>query len=134
MPSEFKFQIIDEIDLDLAVDQINAKSSSGYDGISSQTLKKVYPSIKSPLLALINDSLSHGIFPDELKLAKITPIYKNKGSKDEMKNYRPISLLPSISKIFEKVVYKQIYNHFQKFDLFLIPNKVTLASSRLLSS
>ena len=59
----------------------------------------------------------YGIFPEELKLAKIVPIYKNKGDKNEMRNYRPISLLSPFSKVFEKVVYKQIYQYFDQFEL-----------------
>jgi hypothetical protein len=72
----------------------------------------------SPVLCLIvNQSLSTGIFPDKLKIAKVIPLYK----KDDpccMNNYRPISLLPCLSKIFEKVVFKQLYNYFQLNNLF----------------
>ena len=106
MTSIFRFETIDEIDLDIVINEINPKSSCGYDDISSKMLKKIYPSIKVPLLQLINQSLQCGIFPEELKLAKIVPIYKNKEDKNKMCNYRPISLLSSFSKVFEKVVYR----------------------------
>ncbi len=60
-----------------------------------------------PITLIINQMLNTGIFPDKLKIVKIIPILK----KDEtlFTNYRPISLLPAISKIFEKVIFKQLY-------------------------
>ena len=54
-------------------------------------------------------SVSTGIYPDNLKLAKINPIFKNKGSTLECNNYRPISLLSNINKIFEKLMYSRLY-------------------------
>jgi hypothetical protein len=64
----------------------------------------------SPLTHIINRSLVTGIFPDRLKFAEIKPIYK-KGDKNIISNYRPISLLTSLSKIFE-VIYSRLYKHF----------------------
>ena len=64
----------------------------------------------------MNQSLNTGIFPDSLKIAKITPIFK-KENPHITDNYRPISLLPSISKVFEKVVYTQIYDYFTENNL-----------------
>ena len=90
--SRFKFQQIDVDDLQLTGDELKTKHSSGDDGISAFVLKKIFPNIKKPLLKLINLSLETGIFPKKLKIAKIIPIYKNKGNIDEMCNYRPISL------------------------------------------
>jgi len=54
--------------------------------------------------------LATGTFPDILKYSEIKPIYKN-GDKTQIVNYRPISLLPVFSKIFEKVLYKRLYEH-----------------------
>ena len=65
---------------------------------------------------MINSSLQTGVFPSNLKIGKITPIHK----KDEyniFENYRPISILPTLSKIFEKIVHTQIYDYFQSNDL-----------------
>ena len=56
--------------------------------------------------------LTTGIFPDKLKIAKVIPLFK-KGDKSIFSNYRPISLLPSISKLFEKVIYQQLYKYFE---------------------
>ena len=68
-----------------------------------------------PLTLLINQSLQSGIFSDKLKIAKVVPIFK--AGKDNIDsyvhNYRPISLLSCFSKIFERIVYNQLYNHLQ---------------------
>ena len=69
------------------------------------------------LTRLINKSFCSGVFPDCLKKATIIPLYK-KGDKFKMENYRPISLLPYLSKIFEKCLYARIYNFFTTYDLF----------------
>ncbi len=61
--------------------------------------------------------INTGIFPDMLKIAKIIPIYK-KDDETQLTNYRPISLLPTISKIFEKVIFKQLYKFFKNNNLF----------------
>ena len=54
--------------------------------------------------------MKEGIFPDILKIGRITPIYKNKGSKQNFNNYRPISILAIFGKIFEKIIYKNLYS------------------------
>ena len=87
---------------------LHPKKSSGVDGINNDLLKKLSPVIKIPLSIAINKSLETGIVPDSLKIAKIVPIFKAK-DKQLLTNYRPISLLPNISKILEKVVHKRIY-------------------------
>ena len=71
---------------------------------------KHYKSVLSPILAKIfNNCISNGIFPDPLKVGKITPVYK-KGANDDIGNYRPVSVLPIFGKIFEKIFYSRIYS------------------------
>ena len=66
-----------------------------------------------PSLACIFKScINTEIFPNERKIAKVTPLFK-KGSKRELGNYRPISVLPLVSKIFEKIIYRQLYDYLQ---------------------
>ena len=61
-------------------------------------------------------SLNTGIFPEQLKIAKITPIFK-KGEKYILGNYRPISILPVISKVLERIMYNRIYKHVTENNL-----------------
>ena len=75
------------------------------------TAVKQCTSILSPVLTLyFNHFMREGIFPDILKIGRITPIYKNKGSKLNFNNWRPISILPIFGKIFEKIIYKRLYS------------------------
>ena len=98
-----------------------SKASSGHDGVSSKLVKDLRYALSFPLsIIIINNSLAMGLVPDMAKLAKIIPIYKAKDKKD-ISNYRPISLLPIISKILEKVVHKNLYTFLEK-------NKVVYAS------
>ena len=96
---------------------LNNNTSCGLDDISQKLLKTTIWSILTPLTHIINSSLSSGIFPDKLKIAKVIPIYKN-GDKENVNNYRPISLLSSLSKIFEKIIYKRTYNYLTKTSFF----------------
>ena len=98
------------------ISKLKAKNSSGHDQINSKLLKHIQHEIKDPLSIMINKSISSGIFPDILKLAEVIPIHKSK-DKQDIQNYRPISLLPTISKILEKVVHKRIYNFINKHNL-----------------
>ena len=84
------------------------KTSSGHDSISNELLKKLSPSIIDPLVIIFNKSLESGIFPEEMKKADVVPLYKSK-AEYECTNYRPISLLLTISKLLEKLMYKRTY-------------------------
>ena len=86
------------------------KGSCGTDNINNILLKKLKEQIADPLTTIINSSIEQGTFPDLMKCALVVPLYKSK-AKDEVTNYRPISLLMTLSKIIEKVVYKRIYNY-----------------------
>ena len=90
---------------------LNINKSSGSDGIPNKILKMIAIFVKEPLTKLFNKSLNNGKYPSVWKHAKITPIFKNKGTPSDIKSYRPISLLPSMSKIFEKIIFNRIYEH-----------------------
>ena len=114
--SSFNFDIVDSNHVDKIIRKLKPKSSYGHDEMSSIMLKFIAPEIIQVLTLIINQSLCTGIFPDELKIAKINPIYK-KDDPHLTDNYRPISLLPSISKVFEKVVFLQLYTYFNENNL-----------------
>ena len=97
------------------IQKLPAKSSSGYDNISNVLLKEIGSYIVSPLTVIFNESLMMGIFPDVMKLADVVPLYKAKEKFLET-NYRPISLLTTMSKILEKVVYNRVYKFLDDND------------------
>ena len=93
------------------LNSLQPKKSCDCDGISIKFLKNVKEGIVSPVTIIINKSLSEGMVPDKMKVAKVVPIYKSK-DKQQFNNYRPISLLPAFSKILEKVVHRRLYKYF----------------------
>ena len=98
----FQFECVDVSDGKKVIQNLASKNSSGHDVISTRFLKKILEIITPPLTHIINQSLCTGIFPDRLKIAKVIPLFK-KGDQHVLDNYRPISLLPVISKVFEKL-------------------------------
>ena len=91
------------------IKKLKHKFSSGSDIISNHLLKYAATTISKPLMVIINQMLTNGIFPEKLKLAKVIPVFK---SGDQLfSNYRPISLLSSISKIFEYVIQEQLVDY-----------------------
>ena len=85
-----------------------SNKSVGFDEISINVVKQVFDVIQSPLCYIFNVSLKHGVFPDKLKIARVTPIFKT-GDKFTLSNYRPISILPCFSKLLERVMYNRLY-------------------------
>lgn len=88
-------------------------NSVGNDGINTKILKHVSLEICGHLSHIINLSISAGIYPDALKTSIIKPLFK-KDNRDLMQSYRPIALIPIISKIFEKYIYRVIYNYAEE--------------------
>ena len=116
-PHKFSFTNVNSNDIKKIIDKLKNKSTSGHDCLSNKLLKAIKDEISEPLSILVNQSLNTGIFPDELKLAKVIPVHK-KGDTHLFNNYRPISILPSVSKVFERVVHDQIHKHFQESKLY----------------
>ena len=106
----FNFTPIEEEQTKTIITNLKPKNSSGHDNISLILLKASINSIAKPLTCIINQSLKTGRFPSKLKVAKIIPIFK-KDVEHDFNNYRPISLLPSISKVFEKTIYTQLFQY-----------------------
>ena len=93
---------------------LDTSKSTGSDGVSAKMLEGTATSIVYSLTKLFNQSISQGIFPNDRKIARIVPIPKN-SDKLLPKNYRPISILPLISKLLERHVHKLILNHLISF-------------------
>ena len=94
------------------VSTLLSKSSSGHDNISNILLKEIIDPLANVLVDVFNKSMVTSIFPSVMKLAEIVPLYKSKEHYLE-NNYRPISLLMTISKILEKIMYTRVYSFLQ---------------------
>ena len=84
--------------------------ATGLDGISSRLLREAADIVVPSLTYIINFSIRSGVFPDKWKVAKVLPVYKD-DIKSEASNYRPISILPIVSKIIEKIIFNQLYEY-----------------------
>ena len=113
----FYFTLVTENDVLKHLSFLRTKNSAGIDGISVKLLKKLSPALINPLTLIINQSLVTGIFPNKLKNSQGVVTFK-KDDPTIMDNYRPISLLTAISKLFEKVVFSQLYEYFHKKNSF----------------
>ena len=103
----FSFEKADESNFEKEILELNSKKAPGCDNIPTKVLKESINVIKTPLTLLFNKSLDDGTFPSDLKYADVIPFFK-KDNKTEKENYRPISILPSISKVFERQIFKQM--------------------------
>jgi len=119
-PHSFFFAPVTVKDVETCITSLKNKSTN----INKLPVKiiKHLKSIIAPIFStLINNSFSNGVFPQDLKQAKILPLHKS-GDKSDINNYRPISILPTFSKIFEKIACKQLYNFLEKYSI-LNPNQ-----------
>ncbi|KAG8244467.1 hypothetical protein J6590_108270 [Homalodisca vitripennis] len=101
-----------ENEIEKIVNSFENKYSTGNDDIPITIIKVALPFINTPLTHIINHSLISGVFPEKFKLARVIPIFK-KGNLEDVKCYRPVSLLPVFSKILEKVVFNQFYKYLE---------------------
>ena len=116
-PHSMYLHPISSIEIKNFIKKLPSKNSSGHDNISNNFLKKISDAIITPLQHIFNLSLSSGEFPQEIKLSEVIPLFK-KGARDQMENYRLISLLITISKILEKCMYTRLYNFLDKHNIF----------------
>ena len=105
----------DKYEVQRIIDELKLKNG-GVDNINAKTLKVLKPLISEPLANILNQCIETAIWPEALKTAEIVPIYKG-GDKLKMGNYRPISLISNVAKVFEKMLHNRIYN-------FILKNKI----------
>jgi hypothetical protein len=108
---EFRFRPTTTAEIEKIIDHLKSKTSFGQDRLSNKLLKNIKSEISPCLTILINQSIEKGIFPDRLKCARIMPIFK-KDNECLFENYRPVSILSSISKVYEKIMHNQLQNYF----------------------
>ena len=98
----FEHKYVNESTIITIITNLPNKNSCGFDGLSTTILKYIKGIIIKPLTLIINQIFNTGVFPANLKIAKIIPIFK-KDDRTVFNNYRPISLLPFISKVVERL-------------------------------
>lgn len=100
-----------EMEIEKCISRLK-KGSAGHDQLRPDLLKENMISLLKPITQLVNMSLTEGKFPDQLKIALITPVHKG-GADDCLNNYRPISVLTAISKVLERVVYNRLLSFLE---------------------
>lgn len=113
----FTFKQVTYIETRDAINSLKNSAARDAYGFNVPILKYVKDIIVIPLTNLINNCIASNIFPDQLKVASVVPVHK-KGDKSDLNNYRPVSLLPILSKVFEKLLKNQIISFFESNNLF----------------
>lgn len=103
----------DEREVEQIIMGLRTTCAMGVDQISNKILKDFKDFLVPPITFIFNQCLQLGIFPRDLKVSKVLPIHKG-GDRDRVNNYRPISILPSLSKILEKIINKRLVNYLEK--------------------
>ena len=109
----FSFSSTNETNILHLLNNINPSKAAGLDNIAGKFLKEGSTVLAMPLTQICNLSITLSAFPNKCKHAKLKPLFK-KGSTTEPKNYRPISLLPLVSKIIEKVIHEQTIKYLEE--------------------
>ena len=107
---------INHEDIVKIIRNLNTAKAHGWDGISIRMIKMCEQTITIPLIIIFKKALLTGIYPDNWKRGNIVPVHK-KESKNFVKNYRPISLLPICGKIFEKLIYNALFQFLKSNEL-----------------
>jgi hypothetical protein len=116
VPEEMTNTAVTPHEIARLVKMMESKSSVGYDGIPIRVIKDNIDLLAGPLSDFYNNCFELCIFPDQLKIARVLPIHK-KGSTNNPNNYRPISLLPTLSKIFEKLLKDRLLDHINRYKI-----------------
>ena len=106
------------------ITNLDSSKASGPDCIPVVVLKNCEPELSYILAKLFNKCLKESCFLDCWKASSVVPVFKNVGERSTAKNYRPVSLLSVVSKVFEKLVNNRIVDHLEKCGLFLISSMV----------
>ena len=109
--SKLNFQAVSESTVQRLLLSLNPRKSTGIDKIPAKIIRVASPVVANSLTKIFNRAISNESFPSEWKQARVVPLHK-KGSRNLLNNYRPISILPALSKVFERILYEQLYDYF----------------------
>ena len=98
------------------LNKLSRSKATGLDNISARFIRECADLISVPISDLFNKSLTSGIFPDDWESARVIPLFKQ-GERSDLNNYRPISVISVIAKVFERIVYDQLYSFLAKEDV-----------------
>ena len=112
--SRFSFKEVGLSDVENEINNLNPKKANTFNNIPPKILKENSDLCNNTILRIFNDVIHTAQFPDALKLADITPVFKKEDS-NNVKNYRPVSVLPVMSKVFERIMEKQIAAYMEEF-------------------
>ena len=98
------------------INKLNKSKATGLDRISARLIRGCADLICEPICDIFNKSISQGKLPENLKTVRVTPLFKQ-GDRDDVNNYRPISVIPVVVKVFERISYKQLYVYLEEQDI-----------------
>jgi hypothetical protein len=131
---------VTEIEAERTIKGLKTNSAAGFDEIPMSLIKQCLGYFVKPLTHIYNVSFQTDIFPDIMKKAKIRPLFK-KGDKQDIQNYRPISILSAFLKILEKLMYNRLLSLLMKHDIltnvqhgFMVNKSTRTASHSLIQS
>ena len=113
----FSFQRVTQSHVLSYLNKLCKRKATGLDSVSARLLRECPDLISGSLALIFNQSIDTGIFPDEWKNARITPLFKKAGSRSDPSNYRPISIIPVVAKVFERIIYDQLYHYLNENNL-----------------
>ena len=105
--NSFSVQLL--VVMSVLLNKLSKSKATGLDNISAKLVRECADLISIPVCNIFNNCLSSGLFPDDWKCARVTPLFKQ-GERTDVNNYRPISVISIIAKVFERIVYDQLYS------------------------
>lgn len=106
----------DSLEVKETISSLKNGKAAGIDGLKAETLKAISSIISAPFACIINKCIETGCFPSVFKKSIVLPIYKS-GDRMKVSNYRPISLITNLTKIFEKIIKKRLCKYLEKFNI-----------------
>ena len=116
--ASFTSQAVTPEQVDKIIRDLKNSKASGMDNLDTYILKLTRKIIVPSVCHILNLSLQTNKFPTKWKIAKVVPLYKGKGSKIDPKNYRPVAILPILSKVLERAMFQQVVTFLDSNNLF----------------